>query len=98
MSVVISSKAAKLGTKRECRSCDAKFYDLNKEPPVCPKCGAVYDIHAEPQLKPLPQDEDEPAEDERKKKKKRQRDPLDAAERGRFDAGEDDGAEPEPGW
>lgn len=27
-----------LGTKRECPSCGAKFYDLNKNPLICPKC------------------------------------------------------------
>lgn len=27
-----------LGTKRECPSCGAKFYDLNKKPVICPKC------------------------------------------------------------
>lgn len=27
-----------LGTKRDCPSCAAKFYDLNKSPCVCPKC------------------------------------------------------------
>jgi uncharacterized protein (TIGR02300 family) len=27
-----------LGTKRDCPSCAAKFYDLNKNPCVCPKC------------------------------------------------------------
>ena len=27
-----------LGTKRLCGSCGAKFYDLNKDPIVCPKC------------------------------------------------------------
>lgn len=27
-----------LGTKRDCPSCGAKFYDLNKNPAVCPKC------------------------------------------------------------
>jgi uncharacterized protein (TIGR02300 family) len=31
-----------LGTKRLCASCSAKFYDLNKDPIVCPKCGTVY--------------------------------------------------------
>jgi uncharacterized protein (TIGR02300 family) len=31
-----------LGTKRLCASCSAKYYDLNKSPIVCPKCGAVY--------------------------------------------------------
>lgn len=28
-----------LGTKRICSDCAAKFYDLNKNPTVCPKCG-----------------------------------------------------------
>ncbi|MFZ3035427.1 MAG: TIGR02300 family protein [Parvibaculum sp.] len=27
-----------LGTKRDCPSCGAKFYDLNKNPVACPKC------------------------------------------------------------
>lgn len=27
-----------LGTKRDCPSCGAKFYDLSKNPAVCPKC------------------------------------------------------------
>lgn len=29
-----------LGTKHECYSCGAKFYDLGKPEPICPKCGA----------------------------------------------------------
>jgi uncharacterized protein (TIGR02300 family) len=33
-----------LGTKRLCASCGAKFYDLNKDPIHCPKCGAVYEV------------------------------------------------------
>ena len=33
-----------LGTKRLCASCSAKFYDLNKDPIHCPKCGAVYEV------------------------------------------------------
>ena len=28
-----------LGTKRQCMSCGAKFYDLSRDPAVCPKCG-----------------------------------------------------------
>jgi uncharacterized protein (TIGR02300 family) len=27
-----------LGTKRDCPSCSAKFYDLNRNPVACPKC------------------------------------------------------------
>ncbi len=29
-----------LGTKRVCVSCNARFYDLQKTPAVCPKCGS----------------------------------------------------------
>jgi len=31
-----------LGTKRLCGSCGAKFYDLGKDPIVCPKCATVF--------------------------------------------------------
>jgi uncharacterized protein (TIGR02300 family) len=30
-----------LGTKRLCGNCAAKFYDLSKDPIVCPKCQTV---------------------------------------------------------
>ena len=33
-----------LGTKRLCAHCSAKFYDLGKDPIVCPKCGQVYEV------------------------------------------------------
>jgi|GraSoiStandDraft_45_1057281.scaffolds.fasta_scaffold07506_6 uncharacterized protein (TIGR02300 family) len=33
-----------LGTKRLCASCGTKFYDLNKDPIHCSKCGAVYEV------------------------------------------------------
>ena len=33
----------KLGTKRSCEACEAKFYDLNKNPAVCPKCSHSFD-------------------------------------------------------
>ena len=29
-----------LGSKHECFSCGAKFYDLGKSESICPKCGA----------------------------------------------------------
>lgn len=38
------------GHKRRCLSCGAAFYDLNKSPIVCPKCGAEH--HPEQLLKP----------------------------------------------
>lgn len=29
------------GVKRQCLKCGAAFYDLNKAPTICPKCGAT---------------------------------------------------------
>ena len=34
------------GTKRICQSCSAPFYDLRRDPIVCPKCSAVFDPEA----------------------------------------------------
>jgi uncharacterized protein (TIGR02300 family) len=31
-----------LGLKRICGNCGAKFYDLARDPIMCPKCGTVY--------------------------------------------------------
>ena len=33
-----------LGSKRLCASCGAKFYDLNKTPIACPKCGTPFEV------------------------------------------------------
>ncbi len=30
-----------LGGKQKCQNCGTKFFDLNKDPIVCPKCGTV---------------------------------------------------------
>jgi uncharacterized protein (TIGR02300 family) len=27
------------GSKHTCGSCETRFYDLNKQPAICPKCG-----------------------------------------------------------
>jgi uncharacterized protein (TIGR02300 family) len=35
-----------LGTKRLCGSCGAKFYDLSKDPIVCPKCHTTMAVAA----------------------------------------------------
>lgn len=32
--------AKDLGTKHVCYKCSAKFYDLKKPDPICPKCGS----------------------------------------------------------
>ncbi len=39
----MSSKAAR-GTKRTCQSCGARFYDLNRDPIICPICGAEFQL------------------------------------------------------
>ena len=30
-----------LGTKQKCQNCGTKFFDLNKDPVICPKCGTT---------------------------------------------------------
>ena len=35
-----------LGTKRLCGHCGTKFYDLSKNPIVCPKCATVFQVAA----------------------------------------------------
>jgi uncharacterized protein (TIGR02300 family) len=34
------------GSKRQCQECGARFYDLNKDPIVCPKCHKVFEPEA----------------------------------------------------
>ncbi len=41
---------ARLGAKHLCFKCGAKFYDLNKPEPICPKCGT--DQRTRPKLDP----------------------------------------------
>ena len=33
-----------LGEKRLCPNCAAKYYDLNKDPILCPKCGTPFEV------------------------------------------------------
>jgi uncharacterized protein (TIGR02300 family) len=35
---------AELGTKRRCLNCAGSFFDLDRTPIVCPKCGAAFQI------------------------------------------------------
>ena len=37
-----------LGLKRQCMTCGAKFYDLHRDPIVCPKCGTTFQAAALP--------------------------------------------------
>ncbi len=61
---------AEWGLKRTCQSCNAKFYDMNRTPILCPKCGTAFDPEALLKarrskiagIKPTPDDEVE-AED-----------------------------------
>ncbi|AWN42153.1 TIGR02300 family protein [Methylobacterium durans] len=57
-----------LGMKRQCMSCGAKFYDLDRDPAICPKCGTVYQAVATsrvaaPALAARSTDEDEDTDD-----------------------------------
>ena len=47
-----------LGAKRQCQHCGAKFFDLNKDPIVCPKCGTVFQGAARTRV-PVKEDEEE---------------------------------------
>lgn len=39
----MSDKSAR-GTKRTCQSCGERFYDLNRDPVVCPLCHAAFAV------------------------------------------------------
>jgi uncharacterized protein (TIGR02300 family) len=47
MSVTLQDKKAARGTKRVCQACAVRFYDLSREPIVCPSCGAHYERAAQ---------------------------------------------------
>lgn len=47
-----TAAATKLGVKWTCFRCAAKFYDLNKPVPLCPKCNA--DQRERPKVAPTP--------------------------------------------
>jgi uncharacterized protein (TIGR02300 family) len=53
---------AEWGTKRTCHTCGAHFYDLRRDPIVCPVCGAAYDPDRQPRpRRPAPSIKEEPA-------------------------------------
>ena len=39
------------GAKRTCHNCGARFYDLCREPIVCPVCSTVYDLERQPRVR-----------------------------------------------
>jgi uncharacterized protein (TIGR02300 family) len=51
-----------LGNKHQCQNCGAKFFDLNKDPIVCPKCGTVFQGAAAARARPTSKPEEEEAE------------------------------------
>ena len=49
-----------LGNKHTCQNCGTKFFDLNKSPVVCPKCGTVQQVAARvARAAPAEKDEEE---------------------------------------
>ena len=65
----------KLGTKRLCESCGGKFYDLDRDPIVCPLCDTPFIVEkpkvekpkpkARPKPRPRPQPEEQAAQPEK---------------------------------
>jgi uncharacterized protein (TIGR02300 family) len=56
---MIAVAKPELGSKHQCQNCGAKFFDLNRDPIICPKCGTVFQgasARARPASKP---DEDD---------------------------------------
>jgi uncharacterized protein (TIGR02300 family) len=51
-----------LGAKHQCQNCGAKFFDLNKDPIVCPKCGTVFQAAASARARPAPKPDEEESE------------------------------------
>jgi uncharacterized protein (TIGR02300 family) len=51
-----------LGIKRICPNCGAKYYDLNRDPIVCPRCGTHFEVantRVRAQAAPAPEEEEE---------------------------------------
>jgi len=61
--------APELGQKQICPHCSAKFYDLNRRPALCPKCGTPFDPEEalrNRRIRTRAPDYDEPEEKEEK--------------------------------
>lgn len=60
---------AEWGVKRVCLQCGTRYYDMKKNPPVCPSCGATFDPEAQTKTrrsraaKPVPEAVPEVIED-----------------------------------
>lgn len=42
---------AEWGTKRTCHQCGARFYDLRREPIICPRCATLHDPDRQPRTR-----------------------------------------------
>ena len=51
----------RLGTKRQCLACGAKYYDLGRKPPTCSRCGAKAEPERKTAAKPQARPEAPPA-------------------------------------
>ncbi|MDR3372792.1 MAG: TIGR02300 family protein [Ancalomicrobiaceae bacterium] len=54
-----------LGIKRLCPSCSTKYYDLNRDPIICPKCGTPFTVAAmamRAKVAPVAEEEEEEVE------------------------------------
>jgi uncharacterized protein (TIGR02300 family) len=49
-----------LGSKRQCQNCSVKFFDMGRDPILCPKCGAVYQVPANTRAQARAAADDEP--------------------------------------
>lgn len=49
-----------LGLKRQCLHCGTRFYDLNRDPILCPKCGEVFEVFMP--VRNIPQADDSDAD------------------------------------
>ena len=51
MRAVMAKRGGRFGEKHSCKSCSARFYDLNKPEPRCPKCDTPV-ARTKPRLNP----------------------------------------------
>lgn len=56
--------AASLGNRLLCGACGARYYDLNRPEPFCPKCKTIYTVPTKTvrRAKPKPEPEPEPVD------------------------------------
>ena len=55
-----------LGVKRQCMNCGAKFYDLDRDPATCPKCGTIYQVATSRVAPPIASRSDDDEEEDEK--------------------------------